>query len=301
MQTSQTIRHDCTYRPRHLLVLFACWIAVSGLQCSSMDSSSVTDQNFDLEAVDRFAVYFADSWQEELTAYDMAVVDPDAYGQAEVKRLATAGTLPIGYVNIGEVEAYRSHFSQVDSSWILGANPNWEDHYYIDARKEGWQTLLLDDVIPKIMDKGYKGLFLDMVDTALPGLYPETRSGMAELVMRIREAFPDALLIMNNGFFLAEEVGQSLDGITAEGVLTRYNFETDTYERTPEQEQQPTIRTLRGFQNTFGLQVFLLDYAGAEDADLRAYARQRARQLDLRSFISTVELDTVPEPTAKEP
>ncbi len=235
-----------------------------------------------------------------MASYEMAIIDPDAHAQADVEQLAEAGTLPIAYVNVGEIETYRSYYSQVQPDWILGKNPNWEDHYYIDAREAGWQDLMLHEVIPGIMDKGYEGLFLDMVDTAMPGLHPETRPGMVELIRRIRETFPDALLIMNHGFFLADEVGPLLDGILAEGVFTRYNFDTRAYERTPVPEQQSKVRILQSFQDEHGVQAFTLNYyAGASD-ELRAYARERARFYELPSFTSTVELDTIPKPIEHE-
>lgn len=249
-----------------------------------------------LDEVERFAVYFSGPFRSDLGCYDMAVVDPDDHSPAEIGRLRAVGTLPIAYLNVGEVETYRWFHPRVDPSWILGVNPNWENHYYVDAREEGWQSLLLEEVIPRILEKGYAGLLLDMVDTALPGLYPETEPGMIELVHRIRGRHPDLALIMNHGFFLADRVSEAIDAVVVEGTFTYYDFDQDAYRRTAVEVQESQLGMIDSLRETHGLEAFLIDYAGSEDDELRAYARRRAEETGLRSFLGTIRLDTVPRP-----
>jgi uncharacterized protein (TIGR01370 family) len=246
-----------------------------------------------IKAVESFAVYFSNPWRDTLTTFDLVVLDPDNRSTKEIQQLRKQGTLPIAYVNLGEAESYRYFFDQINSDWLLGPNPNWPNHYYVDARKAGWRRLLLNTVIPNIMDKGFQGLFFDMVDTALPGLYPETKPGMIRLIEDIRQAYPDDLLIMNNGLFLVDEVHPSLDALIVENVFTRYDFDANRYVKTAQPERDRLVKQLHEHRKNYGLRPFLLNYAGSSDSTFRTYAYLQAQDEDFLTFISTVELDTI--------
>lgn len=246
-----------------------------------------------IAAIESFAVYFADPWRDTLTTFDLVVIDPDNRSAADLQTLREQEVLPIAYVNLGEAETYRYFFDQIDPDWLLGPNPNWPNHYYVDAREEGWQRLLLDTVLPNIMDKGFEGLFFDMVDTALPGLHSETKPGMIALIEKIRAAYPDRTLIMNNGLFLIDDVHTSLDAQIVENVLTRYDFENDRYVQTEPSRRDVLLKQLHVNRTKYGLRPFLLNYADTSDHSLRTYASRAAREHGFLSFVSTVELDTV--------
>lgn len=269
-------------------------IVLSLASCSILtDTETSPSPPPHIAAVESFAVYFANPWRDTLTTFDLVVLDPDNRSATELQTLRKRGSLPIAYVNLGEAEKYRSFFDQVDPDWLLGANPNWPNHYYVDARAEGWQRLLLDTVLPDIMAKGFEGLFFDMVDTALPGLYPETKSGMITLIEKIRAAYPDRTLIMNNGLFLVDDVHGSLDGQIVENAFTRYDFGNDRYIRTDPSTREDLLDQLHANRKKYGLRPFLLNYAQAGDRTLRSYAAQAAREHGFLTFVSTVELDTI--------
>lgn len=246
-----------------------------------------------IETVESFAVYFANPWRDTLATFDLVVLDPDNRSASEIQMLRDRGARPIAYVNLGEAETYRYFYDQVDPDWLLGPNPNWPDHYYVDARAEGWRRLLLDTVIPNIMEKGFEGLFFDMVDTALPGLHPETKPGMLALTDAIRQAYPDRILIMNNGLFLVDDVQASLDALIVENVFTRYDFENDRYVRTSSSRRDELVSQLRAYRTRYDLPSLLLNYAESGGSPLRAYASSNAQEAGFPTFISTVELDTM--------
>lgn len=244
-------------------------------------------------AVESFAVYFSDPWRDTLATFDLVVLDPDNRSVPEVQQLRERGVRPVAYVNLGEAESYRYFFDAVDPDWLLGANPHWANHFYVDARRRGWQRLLLDTVIPNIRAKEFEGVFLDMVDTALPSLYPETEPGMIALIEEIRRAYPDWILIMNNGLFLVDDVHRRLDALVVENVFTRYDFEQGTYTRTPVSVRSPLVHRLQAFRGRYGLRAFLLNYADAYDSPHRTHAVHCAREAGFLTFVSTIELDTV--------
>lgn len=268
-------------------------VVLSMMSCSLFADSERTDPPPRIAATESFATYFADPWRDTLATFDLVVLDPDNRSAQEIESLRTAGALPIAYVNLGEAETYRYFWDQVNPDWLLGANPLWTSHYYVDARAEGWQRLLLDTVLPNIMEKGFEGLFFDMVDTALPSLHPETEPGMIRLIQEIRRTYPDQLLLMNNGLFLVDEVAGSIDALVVENVFTRYDFENDRYIRTTPSERENLVSSLHAYRKDYGLRPFLLNYAGTSDSPDRLYAFRKAHQHGFLTFVSTVELDTI--------
>lgn len=218
----------------------------------------------------------------------VVILDPDPYDLDEIAAFREVGTLTLGYVNIGEVEDYRSFAERVDETWVLGENPRWPGHRFIDAREEGWQRLIVDEVAPRVIGRQFDGLFLDMADVAAPGVFPETREGMVTLIRSLREAFPTHLLVMNRGLFLLDEVGEEIDGLLVEGVWTRHDHASGTYVRTPDANRDRLVAALLDFRERFGGAAFVIDYADHDD--LRAVAEAGAAQTGLPLFVSTVEL-----------
>ena len=268
-------------------------VLLSLASCSTLTDPSSPEPPARVAAVESFAVYFADPWRDTLATFDLVILDPDNRSAREIRRLQAAGAQSIAYVNLGEAETYRYFWDQVDDDWLLGPNPNWPNHYYVDARAEGWRRLLLDTVIPNIMDTGFDGLFFDMVDTTLPGLHPETRPGMIQLMQEIRRAYPERLLLMNNGLFLIDDVAPLIDALVVENVFTRYDFDNNRYVRTATAERERLVNRLHSARTEYGLRSFLLNYAEAGTSPDRAYALQRAQKARLLTFVSTVELDTI--------
>ena len=219
---------------------------------------------------------------------DVVILDPDPYTAADLAALRREGVLSLGYVNIGEAETWRSFYDDVDRAWILGANPVWEGHEFVDAREEGWQSLVVERVAGAVVQKEFDGLFLDMADVASPGVHPETREGIEALILRLRATYPTHLLVMNRGLFLLDAVEPALDGLVVEGVFSRHNFETNRTEKTARETRDRLVAALGGFRARTGGAALVIDYADTDA--LRRYAQAAARREGLTAFIGAVEL-----------
>ena len=80
-------------------------------------------------------------------------------------------------MSIGEAEDYRWYW---DERWIRGKkltknaptwldklNPDWKGNYKVRYWNEDWQTIICggkDSYIQKIIDAGFDGVYLDIVD-----------------------------------------------------------------------------------------------------------------------------------------
>ncbi len=248
-----------------------------------------------LASADAFAAVLSTRAEPDaLAGQDLVILDPDAYDASDLAQLRQAGVLALGYVNIGEVEAWRTFADRVDPDWVLGENPNWPGHQFVDARAPGWQRLVVDHVSARAVAAEFDGLFLDMADVAAPSLFPETAPGVVATIRALRERYPTHLLVMNRGLFLLDAVGSDVDGLLVEGVWGRLDLEAGTTIRTPAPETQRLLRALDAFRASTGGAVFVLDYADTDS--LRDHVIQSARRARLPVFVGTAALSDLPPP-----
>lgn len=265
-----------------------------GLHCTPAISDRATPPRERIQTVKSFAVQFSGDYNLKVFGrYDMVIIDPDHSRNAEADSLAKQRVLPIAYVNIGEAEDYRWYYSEIKPAWVLGKNPNWERHFYIDVNNDEWQRLILERILPRIYRNNYAGVFLDMIDIASPELYPATRGGVIKLISRIRAAFPDKIILLNNGVFLAGDVSESIDGICVESVFSTYNFDTKKYfVRTPA-EFEARASELQGIRNRLNTRIFVIDYALPGDTVAQTLVRSKSFERGFVPFVSTIELNAI--------
>lgn len=98
------------------------------------------------------------------TGAEMMVLDPDAYNEEEIKALNSAGIKILAYLSVGEAEKYRRHFSKLEGTdLIIQENPLWSENFQIKFWEPLWKSLLIN-YSKEILNKGFKGLFVDVVD-----------------------------------------------------------------------------------------------------------------------------------------
>lgn len=79
--------------------------------------------------------------------------------------------LLIAYLSIGEAEAYRYYWqndwNQNPPFWMEAENPDWGGNFKIRYWEQDWKDILIgnqDSYIKKIVDAGFDGVYLDVVD-----------------------------------------------------------------------------------------------------------------------------------------
>jgi uncharacterized protein (TIGR01370 family) len=245
------------------------------------------DVRAQIKTIGNYVVYYGEGRADALARYNLAIIQPNTLGGEELAALKARGTLAVAYLSIGESD----DDTRVQPDWILGKNTNW-DSSFMDARKPGWQELVLADA-QNIIDAGFDGLFLDTVDTA--ELYPDTGAAMILLIGRLRKAFPDHLLIQNRGLTLLDRTAQYVDADMIEDLTTSYDFDHQTYIHIePDAETIDLLQTLQGKDKT-GLVVLALDYAAADDTETACSATRAARKYGFIPAISVILLDDLPD------
>ncbi len=91
---------------------------------------------------------------------------------SELKMKPAGGSrLVIAYMSIGEAEDYRYYWKSSWSSsppfWLGKENPDWEGNFKVWYWEDEWQDIIVggeDSYLQKIMDAGFDGVYLDIID-----------------------------------------------------------------------------------------------------------------------------------------
>jgi uncharacterized protein (TIGR01370 family) len=243
-------------------------------------------------------IYNENASVASVNKFDLAILDADAHPDlAELKKL---NTILIGYVSLGEVGEYRWYWNLIaDKPWILGKNPNWDSNM-IDVRAPEWQALVINEIIPKIIDKGFDGIFLDTIDNAeylekyrSKKKYYGVQAAMINLIKAIRKKFPSLYIIVNRGFSILNDIGSVIDGVVAESIFTNLDFKNNTVRLLTPNEYYVNIKKLLEVRQRFNLTVFTLDYTDPNDTVHVSSVIAKARKFEFIPYISTAKLDSI--------
>lgn len=232
-----------------------------------------------------------------LAPFELAVLDADAL--VDLQSIKNNGTTVVGYVSLAEVQPFRWYWELAQNAGCILPDKTAFGGYFVDVRADSWHRLLLDKILPTIMEKGFDGLFLDTIDTAeflenrqsgeqLPG----ARDAMIKLISDIRQAFPNAVIIANRGFSMLPKFSSSVDVVLAESVLTEYKSETGLAALRAPDSYAEILQKLKEFQRNGGL-VFTLDYTVNSSPMINNKVMKMAEDLNFVPYLSDPQLNKI--------
>ena len=203
-----------------------------------------------------------------LAVYDFPVVEPDqASGVPEANRDDSF----YAYVSLGEVLAQRHYFAGLDKAWLLGKNPDWGS-FILDQSSAELRRYFIDAVIEPLWKQGYRGFFLDTLDSYQLVAEDETarkrqREGLAALINAIAERHPQAGFIFNRGFELMPLVQARVDAVAAESLYQRWLPGKDQYTAVPESDREWLLNQFKQVRERYGVSTIAIDYAPPAERD----------------------------------
>lgn len=222
----------------------------------------------------------------ELRAFDHVVVEPGHVPQAPA---ANGSTRWYAYVSVGEVHPQRSYRARIPANWIIGRNAAWGAEI-VDQAQPDWPRFFVDEVVAPLWQRGYRGLFLDTLDSyQLVATTATTRQqqeqGLVRLIQAIRQRFPELRLIANRGFEILPQVSGEIDMVVAESLYQGWDAAHQRYRAVPSADQAWLREQLQQVQRRYHKPVAVIDYV---DPAQRELARETARRIRADGFIPWV-------------
>lgn len=211
----------------------------------------------------------------ELRVFDWVVLEADHHPQPR-KALPTP-SLPLAYVAVGESHPSRSWAADVPAEWVMGQNPAWGSRV-MDMGHPAWRAFLIERVFRPQWEQGYRGFFLDTLDSyrLVPG-YSEAdqQQGLIALVRDIRRRWPEARLILNRGFEVLPALQGQVDMVAAESLFQSWDAGQRRYRPVPVADRQWLLSRLQAARD-LGMPCLSIDYVAPHE---RVLARQTAQQI----------------------
>jgi polysaccharide biosynthesis protein PelA len=254
--------------------------------CLIMVTFSVSTHAFDDKT--RVAFYYGDNPPfQELQAYNVVVVHP--HSRISAKEYDTSSSQLYAYVSVGELDPDDAYAKQTDPSWRVGKNKAW-DSRVMDLSNPGWRDFLINQVFTPLWDKGYRGFFLDTLDSwQLLNLSPEKNkeqlAGLIDVVKKLKEKYPDAKIITNRGFEVLDAIHQDINAVAAESIYAGWNNNTKTYVKVSESDREWLLGQLNKAHQSYGLPIIGIDYVPPNQ---RAEAQKIAAKISALGFIPWV-------------
>jgi hypothetical protein len=250
-----------------------------------------------LSAVEDFAFALgvdvkSDGDVSRLASYDLVVVDGELTPATRVAQLRGQGAVVLGYLSVGTIEPFRSWYRLLKPFRLADSFEEF-DEYYARASAKGYRRAIAGRIAPKLLRRGFDGLFLDNTDM-VEG-HPKQRRGMRRLVARLA-----ALVHARGGFLFAQNGDRSvapllahLDGWNREDVTWTYSFKSRRYVHRKPRDVAAAQSALRRV-GAAGLLVTASDYTAAGDQAAAQESVANACSAGAVPFVSNIALRRIP-------
>lgn len=234
--------------------------------------------------------------------------DAAAYTPGEIASIRKSGKRVLAYISVGEAEDYRSYWQRgwktKKPGWIGPENPEWKGNYKVRFQDPAWRKLL-EDYLDRLVDAGFDGAFLDVVDAGEfwaddargADRKPDAEREMADLVKSLaahaRKKHPGFGIFPNGG----ENLTRFDDYVAVIDGLFREDIWYDGNHRNAPGEVAETLRALQPVLKA-RKPVFAIDYVTKETLITDFYAR--AREAGMVPYATVRALDKLTVPAAEK-
>lgn len=224
----------------------------------------------------------------DLLAFDTCILSPE--NRTALPEDAPAQTF-LGYLSVVEIAGDASYRQAALDAGVqpLGNNTTWNSTLVNPAQSE-WQRFVLETLAPKIIERGYDGFFLDTAESVeylaehTPTQREQYYQGLKELVISLREQYPQAKIVINRGFSVLPDLYDTVDGVLVESLFRAYDYDKEVYTESSENDQAWLLERLHPAREA-GLSVYVADFLPRTEATL---ARETVARIREEGFIPLI-------------
>jgi uncharacterized protein (TIGR01370 family) len=266
------------------------WIIFLGTSIIfSFFSPSCSEGNFRSAAF----YYASNPPVNELRAFDLAIVDPDHDFDPMIYR--TKFSEAIAYVSVGEADPSRDYSKRILADWLIGDNQAWGTHV-LDQSNPDWQSFFVSEVIEPLWQKGYRGFFLDTLDSyrlaASRDRWDQQVNGIISIIRAIKQKHPDAKLILNRGFEMLPRARELVYAVAAESLFQQWIQTDGKYEAVPEGNRTWLLSELNKVKS-LGIAVIVIDYVPPGKRQLAQETAGKIKELGFIPWVADHDLETL--------
>lgn len=162
-----------------------------------------------LSMAKNYALYYGYGRIEELSLFDIAIVEPKGVTLTDIQKLKNNNTLVIAYLSFIEVHPYEPIFFDLEDEDFIFVNGKKLMNesfgtYIVNLKSKKWIQHLLKEIEYRFLTLGVDGIFLDTIGdiemTLLPPSMKEKQLKRAvNFLYTIRLLYSKHLIIQNNG------------------------------------------------------------------------------------------------------
>ncbi len=229
----------------------------------------------------------------DLKVFDIVVVEPD-HGHDPLLHQRSGGQL-YAYVSVAEVQASRSYYRDIPAAWKLARNGDWQSDV-LDQTPAEWPEFFASKVVAPLWERGYRGFFLDTMDSyRLAATFDEAaqQAGLVRVIETLHRRFPGIRLILNRGFEIVPRVHDKIQMVAAESLFRGWNAGRKRYEEVPSASREWLLGQLQTIQQQYGTQILAIDYVPPQDRALTRTTAVRIQALGFIPWVTDNQLHTV--------
>lgn len=229
----------------------------------------------------------------EFRAFDIVVVDPDQGHQPLDYRRSYSQLY--AYAAVAEAHPGRPYFPKIPENWKIARNADWGS-VVIDQSPVDWPAFFAEQVIAPLWAKGYRGFFLDTLDSyRLAAKFDEKaqQGGLIRVIETLHQRFPGIKLILNRGFEIVPSVRDKIQMVAAESLFRGWNARTAQYIEVPAADRTWLLGQLKTIHDRDGLPILAIDYVPPHDRAATRATAEKIKQLGFTPWVGDQGLTTV--------
>lgn len=234
---------------------------------------------------------------EDLLAFELSILSPEA--EVDLAAKQAAGGNALGYLSVVEIGARGDAMRAAVAAGVpmLGENAKWGSKL-ADVADPRWAKVVLEELAPAIVAKGFDGFFLDtadsvaLLDRAQPERAGEFEPALIELIKSLHTKYPQKEIIINRGFGMLDRLGGAIDGVLIESVYRSFGGEDNEFLATAGRNTAVLEAKVRELVAA-GTPVYAVDYVASGDLALAKETAERLEELGASALVTTPALDGV--------